>query len=182
MKVIVGTKNQKKVISVTKLFKDILSLDRIEIESYDAKSLVPEAPYDEETFIGAMNRAKDCLENCSGDYFVGIESGLVNRYGNLFEEAWAVVLSSDGKSYIGYSSGLILSSAVAERMNKGEKHNVIMKYYDNLFNLKEDNRDTWSRYTGGNISRQLSLDEALRNALIQLKPSERNLYNSPRDN
>jgi hypothetical protein len=52
-----------------------------------------------------------------------------------------------------------------------------MAHFDKEFNLPDDNRDTWSRYTGGNMSRQVSLEESLRNALIQAAQSERNLYN-----
>ncbi len=179
MKIIVGTKNHKKVTSAKKIFQDVLSPNRLTVESCDAQSLVPNAPHDEETYNGAMNRAKECMNKCSGNYYVGIESGLVERYGNLFEESWAVVLSDNGDSYIGYSSGLLIPHVITKRMRQGEKHDTIMEYYDRLFELPEDNRDTWSRYTGGNISRQLSLDEALRNAIIQLMPSDRNLYISP---
>lgn len=70
----------------------------------------------------------------------------------------------------------MLPETVVDRMQGGEKHNEIMASIDRQFNLPDDNRDTWSRYTGGNISRQVSLEEALRNSLIQLVPSERNLY------
>ena len=52
-----------------------------------------------------------------------------------------------------------------------------MADFDKLFNLPDDNRDTWSRYTGGGISRQISLEEAARNAVIRLSESRQNLYN-----
>lgn len=175
MEVVIGTQNKKKVAAARKIFQEVLSPNNLEVVSYDAKSGVPEAPHDEETYRGALNRAEACCK-VDGDYFVGIESGLVERYGNLFEEAWAVVISSDNKVFLGYSSGLLIPPVVAKRMKAGEQHNEIMKHYDKLFNLPDDNRDTWSRYTGGNMSRQTSLDEALRNAIIQLMPSDRNLY------
>lgn len=178
MKVIVGTKNKKKVSAATRIFQEVLAPTDLEVMSYDAKSGVPEAPFNDETYRGALSRAKDC-SNLAADYFVGIESGLVERYGHLFEEAWAVVISKDNKTFLGYSSGLLIPSVVAKRMRAGEKHNDIMKHYDQLFDLPDDNRDTWSRYTGGNISRQISLDEALRNSIIQLMPSDRNLYKRP---
>lgn len=176
MKVIVGTKNQKKVAAVKAVFLEILKQDSVEIDAHDAQSLVPDAPHDEDTYRGAFNRARECAEKFEADYFVGIESGLVERYGNYFEEAWAVVISTDGDSCIGYSSGLLLPRIVVDRMRKGEKHNKIMEHFDKVFDLPEDNRDTWSRYTGGNMTRELSLQEALRNAVVQIAPSDRNLY------
>lgn len=177
MRIVVGTKNQKKIETVKAVFSNHSAEEEIEVIGYDAPSGVPEAPHDRETFDGAMNRAKTCRERGDeADYYVGIESGLVERYGNFFEEAWAVVLSDEDSPLIGYSSGLLLPAVVVERMHSGEKHNEIMADFDKLFNLPEDNRDTWSRYTGGNISRQVSLEEAIRNALIQTVVSEQNLY------
>lgn len=177
MRILVGTKNQKKVAVVISVFQDFFTGKNIEVVSFDAQSNVPEAPHDEETYTGALNRARACFAIGSADYYIGLESGLVKRYGNYFEEAWAVILSSDGKEQIGYSSGLLLPPIVVERMRNGEKHNDIMAFFDKRLNLPDDNRDTWSRYTGGYISRRISLEESLRNALIQSAPSEQNLYN-----
>jgi len=176
MKIIIGTKNQKKIAVVEAVFKEIFKTKELNVIAHDADSKVPEAPHDKETFDGATNRAEECMSIGSADYYVGIESGLVKRYDHFFEEAWAVVIAHDGTKQIGYSSGLLLPAVVVERMSKGEMHNTIMADFDKLFNLPDDNRDTWSRYTGGYISRQVSLEEALRNALIQSVPTERNLY------
>lgn len=176
MKIIVGTKNPTKVAVVLSVFKNTLKARDIEVTSYDAESNVPEAPHNSETHDGALNRATVCSKLAAADYYVGIESGLVERYGHIFEEAWAVVISSDGAKYVGYSSGLLIPAIVVKRMNDGEKHNQIMASFDLEFNLPDDNRDTWSRYSGGNISRRVSLEEALRNALVQLVASDQNLY------
>jgi len=176
MKIIVGTKNQKKIDTVLSVFNSVLNVNDIEVVKYDAHSGVPEAPHNEETYQGALNRATECSSVDSADYYIGIESGLVERYGNMFEEAWTVIISTEGIQYIGYSSGLLLPAVVQQRMKNGDKHNEIMAHFDQLFNLPDDNRDTWSRYTGGAISRQISLEESIRNALIQTVDTERNLY------
>jgi len=176
MNIVIGTKNQKKIKVVEDVFKTVLKIDQIDVVAHDADSKVPEAPHGRETYEGALNRARECQTIIEADYYVGIESGLVERYGQFFEEAWAVIISKDGVIQIGYSSGLLIPPVVVERMRKGEKHNDIMHDFDVLFNLPDDNRDTWSRYTGGSISREISLSEALRNALIQSVESERNLY------
>jgi inosine/xanthosine triphosphatase len=176
MKIIVGTKNQKKIDAVISVFKEVLEMNDLELIIHDSKSKVPEAPCDRETYDGALNRASECYEIGLSDYYIGIESGLVERYGNMFEEAWAVIFLKDGTKLVGYSSGLMLPAVVTNRMKNGEKHNDIMSDFDKLFDLPDDNRDTWSRYTGGSISRQISLQESLRNALIQISATERNLY------
>jgi inosine/xanthosine triphosphatase len=176
MKVIIGTKNQKKINTVTSVFKDVLGISDIEIIAEDVKSNVPDAPFGRETYKGALNRALNCRKIGLADYYIGIESGLVKRYGNIFEEAWSVIVLRDGTKLVGYSSGLLLPEIVARRINNGEKHGEIMMDFDKILNLPRDNRDTWSRYTGGSISRQVSLQESLRNALIQVSETENNLY------
>ncbi len=176
MKIIIGTKNQKKIDVTLSVFSSVLSIEDMVVEGRNALSGVPEAPHNQETYQGAYNRAAECYKEVGADYYIGIESGIVERYGNIFEEAWAVVISHDGTERVGYSSGLMLPKTVVSRMNAGQKHDEIMAYFDKEFNLPDDNRDTWSRYTGGNISRQVSLEEALRNALIQIAHSERSLY------
>lgn len=176
MKIIIGTKNQKKIDTTLSVFSKLFSSKEVEVSGHDADSKVPAAPHDEETYQGAYNRALECYQLGGADYYVGIESGLVSRYGNMFEEAWAVILSHDGTKKIGYSSGLMLPDVVVNKMNEGQKHNDVMAYFDTELNAPYDNNDTWSRYTGGSISRQISLEEALRNALIQAVDSKHNLY------
>ena len=176
MKIVVGTRNQKKLHVVETVFKNVLQLTDVTVIGHDVDSRVPEAPHDQETYQGALNRAVECQTLDKADYYIGLESGLANRYGNYFEEAWAVIITKTNQQLVGYSSGLILPPVVVERMNNGDKHNEIMDYFDKLFDLPKDNRDTWSRYTGGNISRQISLEEAVRNALIQSSKSTHNLY------
>lgn len=176
MRIIIGTQNEKKITVVQSVFADVLKLADIDVVSHNARSKVPEAPHDKETYQGAENRALECEKLGGADFYVGIESGLVERYGMYFEETWAVIIRINGAKQVGYSSGLMLPSVVVERMNNGEKHNDIMRSFDEEFQLPPDNRDTWSRYTGGAISRDLSLREALRNALIQTVESDQSLY------
>jgi len=174
MRVIVGTNNQKKIEVVRAVCEDWLKTE-LEVEGYQAESQVPEAPHDEDTYRGALNRALDCRQSNEGDYFIGIESGLVERYGNFFEEAWAVVIHGD-KRYVGYSSGLFLPKVVTDRMAEGVPHNKIMEQIDDELQLPPDNRDTWSRYSGKQIMRSISLEEAVRNAFLQSIPVKNSLY------
>lgn len=174
MRIIVGTNNQKKLDVVYRVCADLLQCS-IQVIGFRADSRMPEAPHDEETYKGALNRALACEQSGVADCYIGIESGLVERYGNCFEEAWSVVIRNK-KQYIGYSSGLLLPEIVTTKMAEGMLHNKVMEQIDQELKLPDDNRDTWSRYSGGQMLRAISLEESLRNALVQSIPAKNSLY------
>ncbi len=177
MKFVIGSKSQRKIDISEKVIRQFFNNENITIESYDADSKVPYTPYDKQTYDGAVNRANDSRKNIKdADYYIGLESGLVERYGHIYEEAWAVVISSkDNKEYYGYSSGLKVPDYIIKKMDDLKMEHfgvmaIIEKEFDKLQN------DTWGTYSGGIILREVSLEEALRNALIQAVDSEKSLY------
>ncbi|MNR26441.1 hypothetical protein D3C85_1436520 [compost metagenome] len=54
------------------------------------------------------------------------------------------------------------------------KHNEVMKLLDK--ETSTHSKDTWHVYSGGKVSRDLSLKESLRNALVQISELEESLY------
>ena len=174
MNITVGTKNKSKVATVTRVMAEFLPHRKMTVTGVDAPSGVPDTPRGEETKQGAYNRAQ-AVSQTQPDYAVGIESGLVERYGIWFEEAWACIII-DGTPYYGYSSGLPIPRYVLETMHKNDmEHGPAMSHI--LTELQRpDERDTWGTYSDKLILRDISLQEALRNALIQTLPSEQSLY------
>lgn len=175
MKVIVGSTSKRKIDVVKKVFDQYFSDENLEIISHDSVSGVPNTPYDEQTYIGAKNRASDARQAQSANYYVGLETGMVTRYGILFDEAWACVISKDGNEYFGYSSGLRVPNFILKRMKElTMEHSDAMTIIEKeLGDLPNDNSST---YTGGILLRAMSLEEALRNALVQTLPHKTNLY------
>lgn len=175
MKFIIGSASERKIDVakgvINEFFKDADTV----VEGYASVSGVPETPWDKETFDGATNRAIDAWNHVKGaDYYIGLESGLIERYGHIYEEAWAVV--SDGKKeFYGYSSGLkvpdyVLSKMDGLKMPHSEVMTILEKEHGKLPN------DTWGSYSGGIIIRETSLKEAIRNALIQIVAPEESFY------
>ena len=165
MQFTIGTTSEIKLAATKKVLSEMMP-EPFEVSGIDSESGVPPTPRDEQTLMGARNRALYCKDNSQGEYWIGLESGLVERWGNTFEEAWACVIDSSGKEYLGFSSGLVVPNAVLEEMKKtGEEHNVVMR---KLRKNPDGPKDTWSDYTGGSIIRSISLEEALRNATIQI--------------
>ena len=176
MKCIIGSGSKRKIDSAAKVIKQLYHDRNITVEGYAAKSGVPETPWDRETFDGARNRAMDAREHIQGaDYYIGLESGLIERYGHIYEEAWAVVITKDSKEYYGYSSGLKVPDFILKKMD-----DLDLEHCDAMTIIEEEfgklPSDTWGVYSGGALLREVSLEESLRNALIQLAAPEASFY------
>lgn len=171
MDIIIGTRNESKVRTAKYIFEHY-SEDIVRVDSIDTDSTVADAPWDKDTLKGARARAQQCHDKGSADYYVGLESGLTTREEVVFEESWAVVLDKEGREYLGYSSGLTVPKYILSIMDiRKTTHDQAMKIVDEEMRSTTDTigtkNDTWSRYSGGNLLRQTSLEEALRNAAIQ---------------
>jgi len=137
---------------------------------------VPSTPREKQTFDGATNRATDSRSNNpDANFYIGIESGLVNRYGIDFEETWCCITNYDDQRYYGYSSGLKIPDYILSEMKRhGLEHYAL---YDKLGEEKGiDVKETWGTYTGGKLLRSVSLEEAARNALLQIFAPDGSFY------
>jgi len=168
MNIIIGSTSERKIKVAEKIAKQFFD-EIVEISGFPAKSNVPNTPYDNQTYDGARNRAIDCRKNSGGaDLYVGLESGLINRYGHMFEEAWACVIDNEDNEYYGYSSGLKVPDYIVEKMAE-----LKIEHCDLMYELEKESddlrdSDTWHSYSGGLIAREVSLEESIRNAFIQI--------------
>jgi len=177
MKFIIGSVSEKKIKIAEEIIQELFKDGEIIVEGYAANSGMPETPYDQQTVDGARNRALDAQSNIKdANYYIGLESGLAERYGRLYEEAWAVVVNSDNKEFFGYSSGLKVPDYILRRMDELKiEHCDAMTIIENEHGKLPN--DTWGTYSGGMIARAVSLKESLRNALIQVVAGEESFYN-----
>lgn len=177
MKFTLGSLSQMKLNICQKIIKQILGHTQFEIDLYPAKSQVPETPWDNQTPLGSKNRAIDSKDHQSeSDYWIGLESGLIERFGHVFEEAWCCVVDKSNQEYYGYSSGLKVPDYITNRMKSAQlEHFQVMELLEKEHDLSDS--DTWANYSGNKIARDISLEEALRNALIQVFSPTESLYN-----
>lgn len=175
---VIGSMSKRKIEVAERIIRQLFSHTAdISIEGYEAASGVPETPYDAETFHGAQNRARDAKAHmpAAADYYIGLESGLVEQYGHIYEEAWSVVLTADGKEYAGYSSGLKVPDYVLQKMDELKiKHNEVMTILEQEHGKLPN--DTWGSYSGGMLIREISLEEAIRNALVQIVAPQESFF------
>lgn len=176
MRFAIGSESERKIKIARKVIAELFGSDDFDILGHATVSGVPETPYDRQTFDGAKNRALNTKENfVDFDYSIGLESGLVDRYGHMYEEAWAVVINKDGEEFFGYSSGLKVPDFIISEMDR-----LNMEHCDVMTIIERDHgnlpNDTWGTYSGGAILRETSLEEALRNALIQVTAPDKSFY------
>jgi non-canonical (house-cleaning) NTP pyrophosphatase len=180
MKISVGTTNIQKLNAVSTVITEMNISASFKVSGFKADSGVSETPLDEQTVLGALHRAKSVRNAHSNqDIYIGIESGLVSRYGDMYEEVWAVVIY--GKIVCAaYSSGIKLPHTVFDHMNGNiQSHPTVMDSLREAHDIKnhdETNCDTWGDYTGNVIGRETGLKEAVRNALVQIFPGEKSFY------
>lgn len=170
MKIYLATKSRLKINAIRKILKKLEKNGVVEnnnkIISIDASSSVPATPYERETHIGAKNRASALLARygVEGACYVGIESGLTNRHGVLFEECWCFILDHHGGESIGYSSGYPLPRYIRKMLKSGVTHIDVLRKLEEKFGIASKN--TWGVYTNNIINRAVSIEEAFRNAFL----------------
>lgn len=177
MIIAIGSTSERKIEAVRRVFSEyIRGEDPVVCRGHAVPSGVPETPFDRQTYEGAKQRAAGAhVGEPKASYAIGLESGLVERYGHIYEEAWAVCIDAQGKEYCGYSSGLKVPDYILQEMQKlGRPHYEVMTLIENRRGHLPN--DTWGTYSGGRILRSVSLEEAIRNAVIQVVADPKGLY------
>ncbi len=176
MKIVIGSASKRKIATADKVICSLFVDRDVTVEGVAAQSGVPETPWDKQTFDGATARARNAKAAAAdADWWIGVESGLIERYGHIYEEAWCCAISADGREYFGYSSGLKVPDVVLRRMDELKlPHHQVMKLLEEKHALVDS--ETWGNYSGGSLTREVSLEEAIRNAFVQVVGSEKSLY------
>ena len=117
-RVAVGSTNPVKlgaVRAVLQHFAPFIGVDGVEVDSG-----VPDQPHgDEQTIVGATNRAHAARAALDADLGVGIEGGVVETPTGMRTCAWAVVATREGGTHVGGSLSMPLPDAVAALIRDG---------------------------------------------------------------
>lgn len=108
MKILVGSKNASKIEGVKIAFSKFF--DNLEVEGVDVESEVSNQPVNAETMQGAKNRVKNLKayaanNNLNIDYYVAVESGLIDVWGDPAIINACFMEDSNGLTSYGYSAG-----------------------------------------------------------------------------
>ena len=136
MKILIATNNKGKVEGAKRAFEKYF--DHIEVIGVSASSDVPEQPVNEETWAGAKNRVLNLKKyakenNVEADYFVSIESGMVNTYGSWMIVNIAVIEDKNGLSAVSCSPGFPVPDRLVEKI----KQDGLGFVMDSIFNEED---------------------------------------------
>ncbi|WP_458412181.1 DUF84 family protein [Schinkia sp. CFF1] len=133
MKVAVGSKNKTKVSAVENVFREM----EPEIVAVDVPSGVSVQPFsDEETMLGARNRANAALMETNSDIGIGLEGGVMETKEGLLLCNWGALKLKDGKEFIASGARIVLPSEIANGLHQGFELSHVMDEYT----LKHDVR------------------------------------------
>jgi len=115
MSVSVGSMNQIKVEAVRTIMERIYG--NVRIIPTEVDSGVPPQPFGDDTYKGAVNRAKAALKG--NELSVGIEAGVFEMYGHLYDVQHCAVIDRKGVITVGMSSGFRYPDKVAGLVRNG---------------------------------------------------------------
>lgn len=140
MKIAVGSLNPVKIEATKLAFEKVWSSEVWTTTGYDVPSKVPDQPLsDEETIIGAKNRARAALERFQADYGVGIEGGLQHIGDYWFDCGWVVVVSRAGDIGIGSSARIITPPKMMEKILAGKELGDVIDDFFETSNARQLN-------------------------------------------
>lgn len=168
MKILVGSTNPVKVESVKEAF--LLYFENVEVISREVESGVSIQPVNEETFLGARNRAMnlyniDRNEKLYADYYVGIEGGIAKQFDRWFAFGCMCIIDKDGFEGFGTSPHFELPGNVIEKLLQGIELGDVMDEIQDEVNTKQK-QGAIGYFTNGVMSRKELYIEGLKVALI----------------
>lgn len=126
MKIAVGSRNPTKVEGIRRAFEEFFG--KVEIYSFEVKTSIPPQPFDEQTILGAIERAKKCYRE-EFNFSVGLEAGLFRvPYTTTGYVDFQVAAVYDGKRLsIGFGPGFEYPKVVIDEVLKGKEVGKVME-------------------------------------------------------
>jgi inosine/xanthosine triphosphatase len=168
MKILVGSKNPVKVQSVKETFS--LYFENVEVIGVESDSKVSVQPINDDTFIGARNRALQLYEqnksnNLNANFFIGIEGGIVKQFNKWFAFGCMCVIDEFGNEGFGTSPHFELPDKIVEKLLQGLELGEVMDEIQNEENTKQKH-GAIGYFTNGVMNRKELYLEGLKVAVI----------------
>lgn len=156
MKVLIGSRNPTKINAVKHVF------EQYTVEGIDSPSKVSNQPTtDEETILGAINRAKFCHKRNKDVLSIGLEGGVMLINEELYLCNWGVLISPGGKVFKASGARIRLPDEFITDLFAGVELSVLVDNYSNKQNTREF-EGAISIFTEGEINRTELFEHVVR--------------------
>ncbi|MYH82077.1 inosine/xanthosine triphosphatase [Candidatus Poribacteria bacterium] len=167
-KVLIGSENRVKIESVRQSFSKFFN--PLEIHGLSVDSGVSAQPFDEETFVGAKNRAEQAKrisdeQHLNANFFVGIEGGVLQLHNRWFQFTVIHILDQQHRESFGTTGLYELPDRIVEKLLAGIELSAIIDKLAGDFNTKEK-QSASGFFTKGAVDRLQNYTQAVTFALI----------------
>ena len=128
MTLAIATNSADKISGIKDAFSRFFQIGATEVEVFNCSvnSGVPDQPFDEETYIGAMNRVNSLICSKNADFYVASEAGIEGFLGNYFNVQVVCIFEKKSQKYLfGKSSGWQIPSQDIEIIQKSNLDNYL---------------------------------------------------------
>lgn len=173
MIIVLGSENIPKRDSVANAFGLAYPGEEINVSCIKTESGVSSHPTSaQEAVKGAINRANNAqLQSPNGDYFVGIEGGLLQVDDRAWEIGWVAILDCEGKIAVGLSAGIELKGRLLKAILDGQELNDVL---DDIYGIGKigNSNGFYGLATDDLVTRQQAYEQGIHFALAQYKHPE----------
>ena len=161
MRACVGSDNPVKFQAVSIVLARIYG--EVEVTGHRVSVSVPAEPRGEDVERGAVERARKALG--SADFGIGIEAGIFERKGDLFDVQYCAVVDKMNRVTVGHGSGFKYPSPVAELLRKGI---TVGEAFKQLYGLERSGRGNGAIgfLTHGMLKRSELTEQAMVAAMV----------------
>lgn len=156
MIIAIGTKNPTKVNAVTNAFSQYVKGEFI---SVNVSSNVSDQPLsDEETMLGAINRARNAREAEKANIGVGLEGGLVKTEFGYFLCNWGALVDDSMEPVVAGGARIIIPNEIGDQVFAGQELGDVMDSYVKKHNVRQ-NEGAIGIFTNGLVDRTQMFSE-----------------------
>jgi inosine/xanthosine triphosphatase len=128
----IGSKNYAKVEAVKTIFHDYQVIGK------SVPSNVSEQPLsDEETIVGAINRAKNALEAGDSHLGIGLEGGVMELTSGMYVCNWGALVDRTGAIYTAGGARIKLPDEIALQLRQGKELGPVMDDFSKRKNVRQ---------------------------------------------
>lgn len=148
--VAIGSKTGVKV----KATKIALEKENVIVMPCPARSKVQDQPLtEEETKLGALNRAKDCLAKTNAEIAFGLESGVFFKDDNVYLCNWGVLIDRNEKMFVTNSPNILMPKEFKDDLLSGKPLKDIIYDFTGT-NTEDNNTCAIALFTNHSFSRE----------------------------